>query len=121
MRRAPTNTPLQALVLLNDVQFVEAARVLAQLALQHPGNDKAKIQFVFMRLAGREPTSREAEILLDTLHDQRKLFDADPKSAAKLIAVGESKAPPDLNPAELAAMTVTVQTVLNSDATVWKR
>ena len=121
MRRQPTNTPLQALVLLNDVQFVEAARVLAQLAQRHPGDDASRIRFVFVRLAGREPTPQETKILLETLRDQRKLFDADPTSAAKLIAVGDSKAPADLKPTELAAMTVTVQTVLNSDATVWKR
>lgn len=121
MRRAPTNTPLQALVLLNDVQFVEAARVLAQVVLERPGDDPDRLRLIFLRLAGRNPTARETSILLETLQDQRKLFEVDPKSASKLIAVGESKAPKDLNPVELAAMTVTVQTVLNSDATVWKR
>ena len=120
VKRPPTNTPLQALVLLNDVQFVEAARALADLELNSKQDDFNRIQDAFVRLAGRLPDARESAVLLRTLEDQRREFSADPKSAAKLIAVGESptKCP---NRIELAAMTVVMQTLLNSDAVIWKR
>jgi hypothetical protein len=121
MRRQSTNTPLQALVLLNDVQFVEAARVLAERVEEDKTDDQTRIKTIFLRLAGREPNPRETSILLETLREQRKLFDADPKSASKFVAEGDSKPQPDLKPAEVAAMTVTVQTAMNSDAVVWKR
>ena len=121
VRRPTTNTPLQALVLLNDVQFVEAARALAEAVLKVDGGDAGRIRIAFLRLAGREPDSREMAILLEDLKEQRGLFRADPKSAAKLIAVGESKASVGVDAVELAAMTVAVQTVMNSDAVVWKR
>lgn len=121
MRRPTTNTPLQALVLLNDVQFVEAARALAEFVLKRPGTDASRIRTAFVRLAGRDPDARESAILLETLREQRAQFATDAGSAKKLISVGASKADPALSPNELAAMTVTVQTVMNSDAFVWKR
>lgn len=117
MRRPTTNTPLQALVLLNDIQFVEAARVLAEKTLE----SKRGIDFAFVRLAGRKPDASEAAVLNRTIREQRAIFAADPPSAAKLIAVGASKANPALNPVELASMTVAVQTILNADAVIWKR
>ncbi|HLK14261.1 MAG TPA: DUF1553 domain-containing protein, partial [Fimbriimonadaceae bacterium] len=120
-RRPATNTPLQALVLLNDVQFVEAARALAQVVLSGPGDDATRARRVFVRLAGRAPDAREQAILLRTLREQRAEFKKDPASAKKLISVGQSKAPASLGPVELASMTVVAQEVLNSDAVVWKR
>lgn len=128
-RRPATNTPLQALVLLNDIQFVEAARVLAQVVLKSPVSDAERIKKAFRRLAGREPEKRELVILLQTLSEQRREF-LTPTSAEnrvgvsdahKLIAIGESKPDPALDPIELAAMTVVVQTILNSDSVIWKR
>jgi hypothetical protein len=121
IRRPTTDTPLQALVLLNDVQFVEAARALAEHVLKMNAGDVARIKTAFLRLAGREPDMKETAILLDALKEQRAQFKADPKSAAKLIGVGESKSSVGVDPVDLAAMTVTVQTVMNSDAVVWKR
>ena len=121
MRRPSTNTPLQALVLLNDVQYVEAARVLADFVLTQPGSDEDRIRRAFVRLAGRAPDTREIAILIQTLYEQRAEFAADLAGAGKLIHVGDSKPSPSLEPRELAAMTVTVQTILNSDAVIWKR
>ncbi len=121
MRRPPTSTPMQALVLLNDVQFVEAARVLAQRVLLQPGSDSSRVAEAFVRLSGRSPSPAEVALLMRTLEEQRKGFKADPPSAAKFIAMGESKPDPTLSPVELASMTVTVQTILNSDAVIWKR
>ena len=109
------------LVLLNDVQYVEAARVLAEHLLKQPGSDGDRIRAAFVRLAGRKPDAREMTVLLQTLKEQRAQFKSDPKLAAKLIAVGDSKADAKLYPVELASMTVAVQTVMNSDAAIWKR
>lgn len=121
IRRPATNTPLQALVLLNDVQFVEAARVLAERVLKEYPDDKRRISSAFRKLAGRRPDAKELAILTQTLDEQRREFRADVTGAAKLIAMGESKADPNLRPSELAAMTVAVQTILNADAVIWKR
>ncbi|MEQ1936176.1 MAG: DUF1553 domain-containing protein, partial [Fimbriimonadaceae bacterium] len=122
-RRPATNTPLQALVLLNDIQYIEAARVLAEVVLRQKLSDAERIKVAFRRLAGREVEKREWAILLQTLGEQRKEFKSgtlgsDPK---KLIAIGESKPDPALEAVELAAMTVVVQTILNSDSVIWKR
>jgi hypothetical protein len=121
VRRPATDTPLQALVLLNDVQFVEAARVLAEHVLKEPADDAGRIRSAFVRLAGRAPDASEASILLRTLKEQRGVFAADPKSADKLIHFGDSKPDAALNPVDLAAMTVVAQTILNSDVVIWKR
>ena len=121
VRRPSTDTPLQALVLLNDIQFVEAARAVAQVAITKEKTDPTKIDDMFLRLAGREPDGKELEILLQTLKEQRDLFATDDAGAKKLIAIGDSKPPATIDPKELASMTVVAQTVLNSDAVVWKR
>jgi hypothetical protein len=121
IRRQATNTPLQALVLLNDVQFVEASRRLAEHVLGGPGEDETRLRTAFLRLAARQPDKRELAILTLTLGDQRKQFHADPPAAAKLIAIGDSKADAKLDPIELAAMTATVQVIMNSDCMVWER
>ncbi|MFI5384733.1 MAG: DUF1553 domain-containing protein [Fimbriimonadales bacterium] len=121
VRRPTTDTPLQALVLLNDVQFVEAARALAEKVLSVPGDDVGRIRSGFRRLTGREPDARELNILVQTLKEQRAQFASDEASAKKMIAIGDSKASTSLPPAELAAMAVTMQTVMNSDVVIWKR
>lgn len=118
VRRQATDTPMQALVLLNDVQFVEAARALAELVLKSPGSDRDRIALAFERAAGRPPDSTEAAILQETLKEQRTQFD--PGSAKKLLGIGDSKTGYG-NVVELAAMTVTMQEILNSDAVIWKR
>jgi hypothetical protein len=121
MRRPVTSTPMQALVLLNDIQYVEAARVLAERVLAGNRRDANRLSAAFVKLAGRKPEPKELAVLEATLVEQRKVFASDPASAAKLIAIGESKADPALQPVELAAMTVAVQMILNSDAVIWKR
>ncbi|MCO5295773.1 MAG: DUF1553 domain-containing protein [Fimbriimonadaceae bacterium] len=121
MRRPPTNTPMQALVLLNDVQFVEAARVLAEHVLALPVPDAQRLRTAFVRLAGREPDAKEQAILMQTLQEQRLQYRADVSGAAKLLEVGDKPADSKLRPTEVAAMTTVVQMVLSSDAVVWKR
>lgn len=121
VRRPTTNTPLQALVLMNDVQFVEAARALAELVLRTQPDDAARLKTAFRRLAGRLPDAVELKVLAQTLEEQRLAFRKDLDGASRLIRVGDSEPDPKLRPSELAAMTVTVQTMLNSDAVIVKR
>jgi hypothetical protein len=121
-RRQTTSTPLQALVLLDDPQFVEAARLLGERALKEAGaTGAARVRFTFRQLATREPTAAEVRLLLALYDQQRLLFGKQPDLAAKLIRIGAR--PPDstLPPAELAAATLLAQTILNLDATIWER
>ena len=103
------------------VDFAHRARVLADLVLLGPGSDDDRLRTAFIRLAGRQPDTQELKILQRTLDEQRTLFRKDLLGATRLINFGASKATPTLRPSELAAMTVTVQTILNSDAVIWKR
>ena len=121
IRRPTTNTPLQALVLLNDVQFVEASRVLAEKALASQTILKLQCRSIFRRLTGRSPDAREETILVKTFDEQLVDFTKDPSAAAKLISIGDSKPTKQLDPTRLAALTVVAQTVLNSDSVVWRR
>jgi len=119
-RRTPTNTPLQALVLLNDVQFVEACRVLAERAVRE-SKPEDRARYIFRRLATREPTAAEAKLLADLYERQRARYAAAPADAEKLLKIGDHKADPTLPPPDVAAATVVAQTVLNLDAAVWER
>ena len=96
-RRDVTTTPLQSLVLLNDPQFVEAARVLAQrLVRQYPRDPAARHSEAFRRLTGRAPDAREADILAQTFEEQRRIYRADPQATRALLEVG--RAPRDRTP-----------------------
>jgi len=122
VKRSATATPQQAFVLLNDTQFVEAARVLAEKALKEGGaRADQKITFAFRRLTARAPKRNELKLLRQVSQDQTKIFQQEPDRAANLIAVGEQKRDPAFSSVELAAMTAVSQTIMNLDATVWKR
>lgn len=120
--RSRTNTPLQALVLLNDVQFVEACRSLATaVALEHAELDE-QIGVAFLRLTGRRPDAVELKLLTKVYYEQRKLFaDLTQQDAFKFIQLGEARPSPTLVPANVAALTVTCQAILNLDATIFER
>lgn len=124
VRRARTNTPLQALVLLNDDTFVEAARALAAVALradkQKPAND-ASLRQMFRRVLSRFPEADELDLLKALLEKQCARFAADPAAAERLLSVGESKSRCPAAPAELAAWTVVAQTILNLDEAITRR
>lgn len=121
VKRPSTSTPLQALVLLNDIQFVEAARVMAESLLKLDGTDEDRIKTAFLRFSGRTPTTAELKVILATLREQRALYAANPNDSAKLVKTGETKPDTSLPATEVAAMTVTIQLILNSDAVIWKR
>ncbi len=121
-RREVTATPLQSLVLLNDPQFVEAARRLAERAMaQFPADAAARTRMVFRALAGRVPDETEARILARLFDEQRALFLARPGDAAKVIGVGESGAAAGIAPVELAAMTAVASAIMNFDEFVVTR
>jgi hypothetical protein len=121
VRRARTNTPLQALVLLNDVTYLEAARALAALALAQPGDDQARLRFAFRRVAARGPESEELAVLSRLLAQQRKRFAQDVAAAKNLLSAGASTIGRNLDPAELAAWSTTTHALLNLDETVTRR
>ncbi len=115
--RGSTNTPLQALVLLNDVQFVEAARAFAERALGRDGDDAAKLTWAFAETTSRAPSADEAAVLIQALGRERARFTADLASARSLLAHGESPRDERLPPAEHAAWTQVAAILLNlSDA-----
>ncbi len=119
--RARTNTPLQALVLLNDPSYVEAARVLAQRTIQSGGADTmARLRFAFRLCTARVPSEQELAVLSRILDANLARFRQNPAAATRLISVGESPRPADLDPAELAAWTAIGNLLLNLDETITK-
>ncbi len=117
IRRASTNTPLQALALWNDEQFVEAARGLAARVLSAPAaDDSERLALLFLRCAVRAPDGEELALLRDALADFRARYQPAPEAAAGLIEVGDSAPPAELDPLELAAWTMLANAVLNLDA-----
>lgn len=120
IRRISTNTPLQALVLWNDVQYVEAARALAERTLAAPGDDRQRLAGMFRRCTGRAPVTSELDAMLEALNAFRARFAAAPEDAAKLIGVGQSPRRTETPAPELAAWTVLGNAVLSLDETVTK-
>ncbi len=121
-KREVTTTPLQALVLLNDTQFVEAARVLAErLARRHPGDPDARAVDAFRTLMGRSPDERERAILRRLFAEQSAVFARDTAAAARLLATGEMPRDASLPAADVAATAVLVSTLMNTDAFVMER
>jgi hypothetical protein len=115
-KRDVTTTPLQALVLLNDPQFVEAARALAEHLLRRlPGDADARTREAFVALTGRRPDADETRILARLFDEQRQVFSKDDAAAARLLAVGESPRDAGLTRADAAAMTAVVSAIMNLD------
>ena len=116
VRRERTNTPLQALVTLNDVQFIEAARHLAQAALKSPAtNDEDRLDFVARRILARPFRSEELPVVQASLSELQKFYAAHAEDAKKLISEGESKPDAALDPAALATWTMLVNELMNLD------
>ncbi|MBU6239962.1 MAG: DUF1553 domain-containing protein [Planctomycetes bacterium] len=118
-RRERSNTPLQALQLLNDIQHVEAARALGQRMLTENSNDvPASVRFLFRTVLSRDPSLEESAILVQQYAEHRTRYEQDVESAKRLISQGETKPNDQLAPAELAAATLVASTVLNMDETL---
>ncbi|VTU01943.1 cytochrome c : Uncharacterized protein OS=Planctomyces brasiliensis (strain ATCC 49424 / DSM 5305 / JCM 21570 / NBRC 103401 / IFAM 1448) GN=Plabr_3596 PE=4 SV=1: PSCyt1: PSCyt2: Laminin_G_3: PSD1 [Gemmataceae bacterium] len=113
--RSRTNTPLQALVTLNDPQYVEAGRAFAERIVRAGASPADRVQFAIKAALGRPATEREVALLSKLAESQLERFKAEPKKAAALLAVGESKRDESIPPAEHAAWAVVAATVLNLD------
>ena len=115
VRRERTNTPLQALATLNDPQFIEAARHLAEQALLQARRPEEAIELIAERLLTRPLTARERSIVKQTLDEMEDYYRQAPDAAQQLIRTGESK-PSDRLPApQLAAMTMVANKLMNLD------
>jgi hypothetical protein len=119
VRRSRTTTPLQALNLLNDPTYVEAARGLARRLMLHGGAQPAdRIRYGFRLVTGRHPQPRELTVLVAGFQRAAASYRPDPAGAAALLAVGESGTDATLDPVEWAAYTLVASTLLNLDETV---
>lgn len=112
--RARSNIPQQALVLLNDPVFVEAARVFAQSTADQPGAPAAKLAWAWKKALGRELLADEAAILTDVYETQLNRYTADAESAQQLLNIGDHPLKEGVNAAELAAWTQVTRTILNA-------
>jgi len=116
VRETRTNTPLQALNLLNDVTFVEASRVLAERVLKgKETSDDDRLTKAFRLVLARKPSAAELKVLRGALAHHRKFYQQDPQAALKLLKVGERPRDEKLDPAETAALTNVVSVILNLD------
>jgi hypothetical protein len=117
--RTVTNTPLQALVLLNDPQFVEAARKLAERIMKEGGTtDETRAKWAYREVIGAAPGSEQLPILTELITQQRGFFTSKSSDAAALLKTGDSPADPALDPTELATFTTLAQALLNLDASI---
>jgi hypothetical protein len=120
VRETRTNTPLQALTLLNETGLVEAARALAQRTIREATTPDDRLTRAFRRVTGRPPTDAELKVLRDGLEDHLAGYRRDPAAAKKLLAVGASKPDPALDPSKLAAYATVCGLLLNLDEVVTK-
>jgi hypothetical protein len=116
VRRERTNTPLQALVTLNDPQFVEAARRLAETTLKQGGDKtESRIDFTARRLLARPLRPEELQVVQGSLDSVLKHYRANPAGAKELLAVGQAPVDAKLDPPTLAAWTMLTNELMNLD------
>jgi hypothetical protein len=115
VRRERTNTPLQALVTMNDVQFVEAARTLAERSMQNMADLDAQLDFIALRVLTRPLNVKERALAKKAIADYRLHYVENPDDAEKLLHTGERKPDPSLPAAEYAAMTMLTNQLMNLD------
>ncbi len=121
VRRSRTNTPLQALVLLNDIQYVEAARKLAErMIIEGSAAPAERAAFGFRMATSRKPSPSELAVLLKVYESELAEFRADAESAGKLLSYGAAKRNETLDINDLAAWTMVANLILNLDETVTK-
>jgi hypothetical protein len=121
-RRERTATPLQALVLLNDPQYIEAARVLSEkLIQQNPDSVVDRLKAAFRILTSRSASEKEMAVLQRLFDEQKSHFTAVPAKATELVSIGDAPRNEKIDAVEHAAMTVVVQALMNFDECVTKR
>ena len=122
VRRQNTNTPLQALVLMNDPQYVEAARILAERMQKEDDDDlQTQITYGFRLTTGRRPTTAEVDLLTRLFEDERLKFNTTPAHADSLLTVGEFSRDPSLNKTTTAALAMVASLLINHDEAYTKR
>lgn len=120
-RRPVTNTPTQALALLNETLLVECARVLGQrVLLADEPDDAARVRLAFRLVLARQPKESESRALLALHADALRHYQANPTAAGKLVSVGESVRPAQLDAVQLAAWLCVGNALLNLDETLTK-
>ena len=121
IERRSTHTPMQALVLLNDPQFVEASRLIATRMVLDGGNSpREKIEWAFRLATSRKPQSKELRILEKLFKKERLAFTNDEASAKQLLSIGEFPVNPQVDPIDLAAYTVVANAILNLTESIMK-
>jgi len=120
VRRERTDTPLQALIGMNDPQFVEAARQFGARLIQNGCSPNERLEVGFRMATARFPSAAERAILKRAFQKHASKYASNPEAARKLIAVGDSEPDKDLDPSELAAYTMFASLLLNLDETLNK-
>ncbi len=116
LKRPNTNTPLQALAALNDVQVIEASRHFAERVIQEGGDTlSSKAEFAFELATARPPTSGETATVLEVFENSRATYSADELKGAELLSAGDSKRDPSIDPTEHAAWTLVCSMIFNLD------
>ena len=119
VRRSRTNTPLHALIVLNDTTYIEAARAMAQRVLKEGGaDDKTRTAYAFRLATARLPKPKEAAVLIQSLQKLRATYAQDQPATKALLTIGESKRDEKLNPTDHAAYTVLCNMILNLDEVI---
>lgn len=122
VRRQKTSTPLQALILMNDPQYVEAARMLGERMMREGGPTPAnRVTFAFKAMVGRRPRAKELELMTKLYGEELSDFQKQPQRAKQMLSTGEHVVDKTLNTNELAACTVVATTLINFEETVVKR
>ncbi len=122
VRETRTNTPLQALNLMNDMTYIEAARFLAERVIREGGSGpETRLAWAFRFATARQPTGRELEVLLGNLESQRKYFQSNPDRAETLLMVGEKRNDQSLDRIELAAYATVAGLILNLDEVITRQ
>ncbi len=121
VRRSRTNTPLAALALMNDEQFIEASRGLAQRVMKEGGpSDEERAVYAFRLATARRPDNEELAVLLDVYRASLQRYEKDREAAGQLVSVGESRPDESLDTSRLAAWTMVANMLLNLDETLTK-
>jgi hypothetical protein len=120
VRRSRTNTPLQALALMNEVTYVEASRKFAERMMEQGSDPASQLKWGFHRATSREPDVDELEILVDGYERRLTRYRERPEEAAKLLGAGEAPVMEGVDPVVLAALTTAASVILNLDEVVTK-
>ena len=115
MKRDETNSPLQALLLLNGTQFVESARVCAEKLLESQADRNEMVAVAFQKLVARKPSERELKVLVTLLDEQEAIFQSHPEKAKQLLGVGDKPVNSQQDSSEIAALTVVVNAIMSLD------